>query len=68
MMDWQPIETAPKDGTLVRAAKESEQPWGISRFPYPLNQRWNGKAWEADDGHVYEPQPTHWMCLLAPPK
>jgi hypothetical protein len=71
MMDWQPIETAPKDGVIVLAVKESTLPWAkdfsVARFPYPLKQRWNGGAWEADDGHVYEPQPTHWMPLPAPP-
>lgn len=67
MTEWQAIETAPKDGRLVLAAKESTLPWvrnfAVARHPYPLKQRWNGSAWEADDGHVYEPQPTHWQEL-----
>lgn len=62
MRDWQPIETAPKDGTMVKAAAESRlRALEVLRFPYPLKQRWNGVAWEADDGRVYEPQPTHWL-------
>lgn len=70
MSDWQPIETAPRDGTFVRGAAESN--WGkafyVTRFPYPLWQRWNGIAWEADDGRVYEPQPTHWWPRRVCPK
>ena len=67
MMEWQPIETAPKDGTFVTAAAESKT---FFRFPYPMKQRWNEEKgkWEANDGHTYDPQPTHWMPLPKPPK
>jgi hypothetical protein len=67
--EWQPIGTAPRNGTLVLAACESKMAahWQTFRFPYPLKQRWNGVKWEADDGHVYDPQPTHWMPLPPPP-
>ena len=67
-MDWQPIETAPKDGSFCLAAKQACWAKAFDHFPYPLKQRWNGEEWEADDGRVYEPQPTHWMPLPAPPK
>lgn len=59
---WALIENAPKDGTFVIAASESRLP--IFRFPYPLRQRWNGANWEADDGKVYSPQPTHYLEAL----
>jgi hypothetical protein len=69
MSEWQDIRTAPKDGSFIIAAKESVFPaFEVTRFPYPLKQRWNGKKWEADDGHVYAPQPTHWQPLPEPPK
>ena len=66
MSDWQPIETAPKDGTFILVATAS----GIV-----------GEAWRyADDGRHYWAQEhpsdyanngpltaTHWMPLPAPP-
>ena len=71
-MEWQPIETAPKDGTVILA-------W---RF-YPCVVRWNATdkdwPWEAVPiGAMYEPfeangfsgddaQITHWMPLPAAP-
>lgn len=62
-MSWQPIDTAPKDGTFVFAATQDKHRtgWVSLQFPYPFKQRWNGKAWEADDGRTYEPQPTHFF-------
>ena len=59
---WKSIDTAPKDGTLITAVTEAGAHYALEvlRFPYPLKQRWNGSKWEADDGRVYEPQPTHW--------
>ncbi len=77
-MDWQPIETAPKDGTEV-----------VGWFPYHSTatlggsvfvMRWNDDRyhkrpvpyWEAS-GWVWgrrdqrEKQPTHWMPLPDPP-
>lgn len=64
MDDWQPIETAPKDGSFVIGACESHwgRNWTVLRFPYPLRARWDGKKWRADDDHVYDPQPTHWRA------
>jgi hypothetical protein len=62
-MDWQPIETAPKDGTRV-----------LLYWPHWCEEAITGKwskrnQWEstvvcADCG----PDPTHWMPLPAPPK
>lgn len=65
---WQPIETAPRDGGFCIAAKKANWVKGFHHFPYPLKQRWNGKKWEADDGKIYYPQPTHWMPLPNPPR
>jgi hypothetical protein len=61
-MEWQPIETAPRDGTPVRTAKMSEM-LGIPI--YPVMARFLDGHWTAefgdDEWRPYEPQPTHWM-------
>lgn len=66
MSEWQPIETAPKDGAEVLAAKESSRPIGV-RFPYPLTSKFLHGVWKAkfgkDDWRSYEPQPTHWRPI-----
>lgn len=67
--NWQPIETAPKDGTKVLAWADNpcwSEPaiafWGRSN---PLNMaEWLG-------GHCsirHIDQPTHWMPLPPPPQ
>ena len=62
MSEWMPIESAPKNGAFVRAAAKSSWITAFDHFPYPFPQRWNGAAWEANDGRIYEPQPTHWQA------
>lgn len=70
---WQPIETAPKDGTRVlaywpdcygnNAACQVESwfgPWGKGN----AKMTWQS-AFEWADGHN---DPTHWMPLPEPPK
>lgn len=63
---WQPIETAPKDGTDVLICYEaaSGQRVTIARFKVHgfngLVKQW----WQCDIGTV---EPTHWMPLPAPP-
>lgn len=61
MADWQPIETAPKDGTLVLTIGHPD-----TRIPSIFN--FKGKSWGPEiflDGGYY---PTHWMPLPKPPK
>lgn len=66
-MKWQPIDTAPKDGTRVilfyggRDKSDEGQIYTASWCPY-----FNG--WEADciDG-FYGATPTHWQPLPEPP-
>lgn len=66
MDDWQPIETAPKDGTRVLAC------WPEKRLENPFfyiavgHYREHRKSWYV----VNSPQkkPTHWMPLPVPPK
>lgn len=73
MSEWQPIETAPRDGTIILA-------W---RY-YMVAMRWDEKAgdefpWEAvqlgglhamkENGYQEEDLAlTHWMSLPEPPK
>jgi hypothetical protein len=61
-LQWQPIETAPKDGTEVLAVYKSiHSSWyGVAVWGEP--KRGSGK-WFWD----YAPQPTHWMHLPPPP-
>jgi len=64
-MDWQPIETAPKDGTRVLLV-EAEQPTGVS------TGWWTMAGWR-DFGDIgcsglADYSPTHWMPLPAPPR
>ncbi len=57
--EWQPIETAPKDGThiLVYRPEYSNDVIGIDF--------WRRKCWWLSSS---DSQPTHWMPLPEPPK
>ena len=65
-MNWQPIETAPKDGTLVL----------LSGFGLPVWQGyWVGQVgrhaingWTRFNSVDMEWKPTHWMPLPEPPQ
>lgn len=84
MSEWQPIETAPKDGTKVlvfRDGKVLPAFWGELVRGYFV---WMMKAGPRDDDAVHclgpehdidgnrdrfhHPGPTHWMPLPEPPK
>src|SRR6266851_2617052 len=59
---WRPIETAPKDGTMILTFV----PW----LTYPKTLFWAKYADEwrcpaTEDAHKYEP--THWLPLPTPP-
>lgn len=61
MSEWQPIETAPKDRSVLLAA------WVASGPYYVREVGW----WEEADGGFWsfpsEGVPTHWMPLPEPP-
>lgn len=66
MSEWQPIESAPRDGTVVMVAAESKTAPAWSerlRFPYPMPSKFEDGRWVADFGDrwaSYLPQPSHW--------
>ena len=74
---WQPIETAPKDGTRILLAKVCERPalpkFGIEATPWSIlwatMGSWSSKYQKWWDG--VEPcglaDPNYWMRLQAPP-
>ena len=54
---WQPISTAPKDGTLVLLGRADDRDW-------PLRcRRWENGHWRGHDAD----DATHWMPLPAAP-
>jgi len=66
---WQPIETAPKDGTWILVHHE----WGIDFARWRPSDRWQAEGWETELYDRYgepaeEIDPTHWMPLPDPPK
>ena len=67
MSGWKPIETAPKDGTIILVGV-----WDYG--PDIASASWNGKFWDMElYGYQYcgDPEfsdPTHWMPLPAPPE
>lgn len=70
-MEWQPIETAPKDGLFLAMWSEDEFPIedgdedGAWRFAYVLCE--NGIFYSTET-HASFVSPTHWMPLPPPPK
>lgn len=65
---WQPIETAPRDGTwvILHTAAGGVQPgyWGPTYFGY--NPAWVQYAHRSEAEEIIG-EPTHWMPLPAPP-
>jgi hypothetical protein len=70
-MDWQPIETAPKDGeSLVLWCEKSEQmildaAWKCGQWREFTLDGYDNLSWRA-----LEPwqKPTHWMRIVPPQK
>jgi hypothetical protein len=65
MMDWQPIETAPKDGSFVLAYNAGSMFQDMVEETMWIVQFSGGRWRIALDGQ--SAQPTHWMPLPAPP-
>ena len=82
MTTWQPIETAPRDGTVidlwVDGRRETDASWSFSRNAAGeaiADPAWDG--WESPGYRTAGPYPsyipnqraaTHWMPLSEPPE
>jgi hypothetical protein len=75
MTQWKPIDTAPKDGTILTGKIPSENPYPqvgeikwVSGWCHLYKMKWAGMeraTWlKLNDEH----QPTDWMPLPLPPK
>lgn len=66
MSEWQPIDTAPKDGTPALFCVWNDETQDVlpitSGFWSRLSNRWFSEI----SGHGIKP--THWMPLPSPPK
>ena len=62
-MEWQPIETAPKDGTFVLVALYE---WNDPErgFVYEV-AKWDGEDWMSEAYPIYPPK--HWCPITPPP-
>lgn len=77
--DWQPIETAPKDGTLVLLWEPNGMGRVTGRWEHEARfvngilvvdsvlERWNVSNWILGFTAIPNPEPTYWMPLPEPP-
>lgn len=63
MTDWQPIETAPRDGTWVFGYWKQ-----CPITAYPCVMFWGGDEWLSPAWTDFFPNPVFWMPLPPPPK
>lgn len=61
-MEWQPIDTAPKDGTLFMAWCPKSK-LSLMVFNNPIES----ETWSLTGPSYVVPEPTHWMPLPSPP-
>lgn len=69
-MEWQPIKTAPKDGTVV-IVRGFYDCYGTPMQATAAQFRENYGYWMRDNfgtGYTVSCNPTHWMPLPEPPK
>lgn len=68
-MNWKPIETAPKDGTIVLLGWDDDcHIPSVGCFNVNKGLWYCDRQWRWEDGHMKECPPTHWMPLPEPPK
>lgn len=67
-MTWQPIETAPKDGTEILVARAG---YGMAVVSFRDGEWCNAGEWcfagDVGWGGSMDVEPTHWMPLPEPP-
>lgn len=67
MLDWKPIETAPKDGTPILVYDPN--PWLDPYSVITVSWDTQRKCWSEITGELYAIYyPTHWMELPEKPK
>lgn len=66
-MEWQPIETAPKDGTRVLAANSGGAAW-VAHFRDASEPPTYKEGWTRFNCSDVGWSPTHWMPLPKPPE
>ena len=65
--EWLPIETAPKDGTLIFLLLERNR--YISKWEFGGWVSYHGiHPFYDEDGELYRPDASHWRPLPDPPK
>jgi hypothetical protein len=62
-MEWQPIETAPKDGTTVIAYRPTTPPHVEGMHYVEGSWYW---SYDGDGPNEFDVQPTHWLPLTPP--
>ena len=70
-MNWQPIETAPKDVAILIYHHDDNQWRGGIGIGFSHSDYNGHKGVVTEDGRagwIIRPQPTHWMPLPEPPK
>lgn len=76
---WMPIETAPRDGTVILIAGGADDQMAYQSGRYdefmqaPTRAMWSGGGWlialaEACCVGIERINPTHWMPLPTPPE
>jgi hypothetical protein len=67
-MEWQPMETAPKDGTVI-GVWSAREPGIVRRAAWGRFGKSQHYGWiTATKGCYLSNVPTHWMPLPAPPE
>ena len=68
MADWLPIETAPKDRTILVNDTVLDTPWCAAKWLD--GEEWSGWIYDDDlllDSEPTGPKPTHWFDVPEPP-
>lgn len=72
---WQPIETAPRDGTPILVYSPGHDQSDPTNIIVAKFEDYEGETWWAfcenvlaDIAGQVDPEPTHWMPLPEPPK
>ena len=64
MSDWQPISTAPKDGTTILVVFDGKLV--VAKY-VECSSPWKWAEWDEEKGSFNERWVTHWMPIPAPP-